>query len=110
MYFSAIVISFIVFINGNLISDDAYNFIIIIVAMSWINFIIFLSDVPIIGIYARIYITIATTFLKLSIFALILVLGSTLVLERLFYKPDVPVSYIEPAIIKHYNLHKIKFR
>lgn len=78
--------------SNNCLTFPQYDFFGATVALSWINFIIFLSDIPFIGVYARIYITISLTFLKLSIFAGLLIIGSTLVLKMLFFKPEVPVS------------------
>ena len=94
IYTSAIVISVNVITSFNgCLTSTVYNFVIFIVALSWINFVIFLSHTPFIGVYARIFITITKTFLKLALFALLLVIGATLVLVMLFSNQQQPVSY-----------------
>ena len=93
IFISAIVISVIVLSStSGCLTSMIYNFTMFIVALSWINLILFLSKLPFIGVYALIFISMVKTFLKLALFALLLVIGSTLVLVMLFSNPQIPVS------------------
>ena len=93
IFISAIVISAIVLSStSGCLTSMTYNFTVFIVALSWINLILFLSKLPYTGLYALIFISMVKTFLKLAFFALLLVIGSTLVLVMLFSNSQAPVS------------------
>ena len=94
IFISAIVISGIVLSSNTsgCLTSTTYNFTVFIVALSWINLILFLSKLPFTGVYALIFISMVKTFLKLALFALLLVIGSTLVLVMLFSNSQAPVS------------------
>ena len=95
IFISAIMISVRVIVlssTSGCLTSMIYNFTMFIVALSWINLVLFLSKLPFTGLYALIFINMVKTFLKLAFFALLLVIGSTLVLVMLFSNPQVPVS------------------
>ncbi len=94
-YTMSIVIGIAVLSSGNgCLSPNMYNLGILVVTLGWTNLIFFLSKLPIAGVYALTFISIVTTFLKLALFAIFLLLGSTVVLIAIFSNPLHPVSYV----------------
>ncbi len=94
LYFLSIAISIAILSSGNgYLSPNWYNLGILTVTISWANLIFFLSKLPIAGVYALTFVSIVTTFLKLALFAIFLLIGSTVVLISVFSNPLTPVSY-----------------
>ena len=89
--------------NGCL-SPNMYNLGILVVTLSWTNLIFFLSKLPIAGVYALTFVSIVRTFLKLALFAIFLLIGSTDVLISIFSNPLTPVSYTctIKTMLRHY--------
>ncbi len=92
-YTLSIVIGIAVLSSGNgCLSPNMYNVGILVVTLGWTNLIFFLSKLPIAGVYALTFISIVMTFLKLALFGIFLLLGSTVILLLIFSNPLHPVS------------------
>ena len=57
------------------------------VFLAWINFILFLKRVPLLGIYVLMYTNIVYTFLRVVIIALLFVVAFSLAFYMILYKP-----------------------
>ena len=62
------------------------------VFFSWINMIIFISKLPLTGIYVVMFLDIFYTFMRMVLLSLLLVLSFSFAFYMLFYKPDLQVS------------------
>ena len=65
------------------------------IALGWIYLINLSSKLPFIGEHAIVFLDIAFTFLKLTIFAFLLVLAATIILAMTFFNPQALVSLIQ---------------
>lgn len=63
------------------------------ITLSWANLLRLLSKLPVIGEHVIVFTDIIVTFLKLTIFALLLVLAATIILSMTFYDADALVCY-----------------
>ncbi len=62
------------------------------IIFGWTYLIHLSSTLPFVGEHAIMFLNIVWTFLKLTIFALLLVLAATIVLTMTFYDAQAPVS------------------
>ena len=79
--------------NGDCHKRGTWNCGIFAVLLGWTIFTLKISKLPFIGDYVIIFIKICKTFLKVSLFGILLLLGSLLVLHMVFYNPMALVSY-----------------
>lgn len=61
------------------------------VFLAWINMIIFISKLPLTGIYVVMFLDIFYTFMRMVLLSLLLVLSFSFAFYMLFYKPDLQV-------------------
>lgn len=71
------------------------------VFLAWINMIIFISKLPLTGIYVVMFLDIFYTFMRMVLLSLLLVLSFSFAFYMLFYKPDLQVSYVACTVISH---------
>ena len=90
--FIYLVWSIVVTAKGNCHSKSGWIFGIFAVLLGWTIFALKISKLPIIGDYVIIFTKICKTFLKVSLFGILLLLASLLVLYMVFYNPMAPVS------------------
>ena len=72
---------------------------IFVVFLAWINLVFFASKFPLTGIYVLVFKEILITFLKLTVFSILLVLAFSLILYMMFSDPNAMVS-----IVSNYNI------
>ena len=63
------------------------------VFLSWISFIIYISDLPSIGLNLQILWTIIYRFLTVALIAILLLLAFGFAFYMAFYEPQLPVSF-----------------
>lgn len=69
-----------------------WHFGLFAVSLGWANLIHLFFKFPFVGEHAIIFATIVVTFLKLAVFALLLILASTIVLMMVFFDAEAMVS------------------
>lgn len=78
--------------NGDCHNKVLWRVGIFAVIFVWVNLIKIVSELPVIGEYALIFINIWKTFFFLSFFGILLILAFTMVLNMIFYNPQAIVS------------------
>lgn len=74
---------------------------VVAVFLGWINLIAFISKFPLVGIYVLMFFKIARTFVKLLMFAFLLVLAFGLTFYLTFFQPEI---LVRPKYILNYLL------
>lgn len=94
LFFLPLIYSILTLLNTNTgcCGDWQWHFGLIAFITGWANLINLTSKFPFIGQQSIVYFTIVCTFLKLSIFGLLLLLASAIVLMAVFFNPQAVVS------------------
>ena len=76
------------------------------VLFGWMYFIHLCSKIPVVGEQAIVFLHIMRTFLKLTLFALLLVLAATIILAMTFFDAQALVSscHVHTCMVIHYSL------
>lgn len=80
--------------HGQVPNQSEWQAAVVISFLSWSHFILLCDKLPVIGIYVVMFKRILSTFLKVSIFGLLLILAFSITLMALFRDPLIMVSII----------------
>lgn len=95
VYFLALVYAVLVIVNtvtNGCCAGGTWHVGLSTIIFGWIYFIYLISKLPIIGEHAIVFLDIFWTFFKLALFALLLVLAATIVLQMTFYNAQAQVG------------------
>ena len=82
--------------RGRVANRSEWQAAVVISFLNWSHFILLCDKLPVIGIYVVMFTRILSTFLKVSIFGLLLILAFSVILMALFQDPLIMVSiYLE---------------